>query len=161
MKKVVIGIFAVIAIVVSCVLGYVYRDYLFQKGLDTNEVSYREITKQESKDKFNVYLFYSDGDIGSEGIKSYFNMLSPEVMETFTLYTFEISTNVENQLLLSNVKQILNDETESTTYLIVGNQYMDGYTENDNVRINTFLDTEKNVDIHYDILDYVNVEQGS
>ena len=161
MKKVVIGIFAFIAIVVSCVLGYVYRDYLFQKGLDTNEVSYREITKQENKDKFNVYLFYSDGDISSEGIKSYFNTLPPEVMETFTLYTFEISTNVENQLLLSNVKQILNDETESTTYLIVGNQYMDGYTENDNVRINTFLDTEKNVDIHYDILDYVNVEQGS
>ena len=69
-------------------LCYYFRDYLFQQGLDTNEVPYKEITKidetKKDENKFNVYLFYSDGDLPSENLKSYLYTLSPDLLGKFT-----------------------------------------------------------------------------
>ena len=150
-------IMTILIIILCCVVGvvcYVFRDHLFQKGLDSNEVNYKDIT-EGTKDKFNVYLFYTDGDQASEGIKSYFNTLSPDVLDAFTLYTFEVSTSEENKTLLSNVRTLLNDQSEGGTFLVIGNQVLNGYTENDNVKIDTYLNTEMNNMIHYDVLTYI------
>ena len=56
MKKVIIGILIVIGLTILGILCYVFRDYLFQKGLDTNEVNYRDVTKQTNKNKFKSVL---------------------------------------------------------------------------------------------------------
>lgn len=153
------NVFMTILIIILCgVVCYVFRDHLFQKGLDSNEVNYKDIT-EAINDKFNIYLFYTDGDQASEGIKSYFNTLTPEVLDTFTLYTFEVSTSEENKNLLSNVKILLNDESESIPYLVIGNQVLNGYTENDNIKIDTYLNTEKNNTIHYDVLTYIKTSE--
>ena len=55
MKKVLVIILIIISSCLVGLLGYNFRDYLFQKGLDSNEVSYKEITTNDVKDnKFNI-----------------------------------------------------------------------------------------------------------
>lgn len=157
MKKVLVIILIIISSCLVGLLGYNFRDYLFQKGLDSNEVSYKEITTNDVKDnKFNVYLFYIDGEEGSEGIKSYFNMLSPDLLDKFVLYTFEVSTSEENKNLLSSIRVLLNNNEVGTPFLIVGDQVMTGYSENDNIKINTLIENESKNEIHYDVLSYIN-----
>lgn len=158
MKKVIFYSFITILL---CILGYVFRDSLFQKGLDTDEIPYNEITTATTKDKYNIYLFYNDGDSQSELLKSYFYTLDSKITEDFTLYTFEVSSSEENKLLLSNVKSLLNITDDVIPCLVIGNEVLLGYTENDNVKINTYIEEETKKEIHYDVLEYVKVEQES
>ena len=160
MKKVFVVLLVIIGISIVGGLCYYFRDYLFQQGLDTNEVPYNEITKidetKKDENKFNVYLFYSDGDLPSENLKSYLYTLSPDLLGKFTLYTFEVSTSEENKNLLASIKYLLNVESDTVPVFIVGNQVLTGFTENDYNTINTLIESESSNETHYDVLTYIN-----
>lgn len=122
-------------------------------GLNSNEVHYKQVVK--TSDKFNVYLFWEEGDKTSEELISYLSTLDSDLLNEFVLYTFEVKNNIDNRELKNKVIGVLNEESITNPYLIIGNKTFDEYTHSYNDKINDALKAEALNDVHYDVLDYV------
>lgn len=128
----------------------------FTMGLNSNEVHYTQVEKYE--DRFNVYLFWEDGNTESEELLGYLSTLDAELLDKFVLYTFEVN-NTENEMLKNKVTDLLQEESKSNPYLIIGNKTFDEYTLSYDERIASALEEEAANDIHYDVLDYISTEE--
>lgn len=124
----------------------------FTLGLNSNEVYYKEVKKEEGK--FNVYLFWEDGNNESEALIRYLSTLDREMLDGFVLYTFEID-NKDNKELKDKVSEILDGHETGLPYLVVGNKTFDEYSHSYDERIEKALEEEQKKEHHYDVLDYV------
>ncbi len=79
------------------------------------------------ENKVNVYLFYGDGCSHCEDEMAYFESIEEEYGDLFTLNTFEVWHNENNEQIYREFSKIMNDEIGGVPYTIIGDKSFSGF----------------------------------
>lgn len=88
--------------------------------IDIDDLTYDE-------NKINVYLFYGDGCTHCEDEMAYFESIEEEYGDLFTLNTFEVWHNENNEQIYREFSKIMNDEIGGVPYTIIGDKSFSGF----------------------------------
>lgn len=77
----------------------------------------------------SVTLFWGDGCPHCAEEEKYLDILKQELGDNLNITKYEVWNNKENNELLTKVRNVLNDDNEGVPFLVIGNKYFTGYTE--------------------------------
>lgn len=77
----------------------------------------------------SVTLFWGDGCPHCAEEEKYLDVLKQELGDNLNITKYEVWNNKENNELLTKVRNVLNDDNEGVPFLVIGNKYFTGYTE--------------------------------
>ena len=77
----------------------------------------------------SVTLFWGDGCPHCAEEEKYLAVLKQELGDNLNITKYEVWNNKENNELLTKVRNVLNDDNEGVPFLVIGNKYFTGYTE--------------------------------
>ena len=102
------------------------------------------------KEKINIYFFWGEGCPACEKQKRFFDSIDSEYRNNFTIHSFEVWKNKENQKILNEFSTKKGDEVKGVPYTIVGDLSFIGY-KNENEILDIIKNKYKNSkDIYFD-----------
>ena len=118
---------------------------------DYEDVLYEKLEVEKKEDVVNIYLFYSNTCPHCAKEEKVLNQLEKEYGDKIKVFRYEVNDDVDNLLLMYDVKELLNVEGSKTgvPFTVIGKEYYVGYSEwvgNDlekQIRHNLELDTQE------------------
>lgn len=118
---------------------------------DYEDVLYEKLEVEKKEDVVNIYLFYSNTCPHCAKEEKVLNQLEKEYGDKIKVFRYEVNDDVDNLLLMYDVKELLNVEGSKSgvPFTVIGKEYYVGYSEwvgNDlekQIRHNLELDTQE------------------
>lgn len=82
-----------------------------------------------NKNKVNIYLFWGDGCPHCENEKEFFEKIEKEYGQYYTLHTYEVWYNDDNQNIFNQFASAMGDNISGVPYTIIGNKSFKGFNE--------------------------------
>ena len=76
-----------------------------------------------------INVFYGDGCPHCAKEDKYLNVLKQELKDNIEIKKYEVWNSKENNELLKKVRTTLNDENEGVPFVVIGNEYFNGYND--------------------------------
>jgi glutaredoxin len=107
-----------------------------------------------AKEKVNVYLFRGEGCPHCEEALEFFDALSEdeEYKDLYSLVTYEVWYDSENQELMKNVADALNKEVSGVPFIVIGSETFSGYAASMDGKIKTTIKEAYESDDYKDIV---------
>ena len=104
------------------------------------------------ENKINIYFFWGDGCPHCEHEFLFFESLETEFGDYFTLHTFEVWKNPDNEELMKQFASAMGDEVKGVPYTIIGEQTFRGFSENYESRMLEAIKTQyqNSYDVYFD-----------
>ena len=80
-------------------------------------------------EEVTVNVFYGNGCPHCAKEDKYLNVLKQELKDNIEIKKYEVWDNKENNELLKKVRTTLNDENEGVPFVVIGNEYFNGYND--------------------------------
>lgn len=107
-----------------------------------------------AKEKVNVYLFRGEGCPHCEEALEFFDALSEdeEYKDLYSLVTYEVWYDSENQELMKNVADALNKEVSGVPFIVIGSDTYSGYAPSMDDKIKTTIKEAYESDDYKDVV---------
>ncbi len=118
---------------------------------DYEDVLYEKLEVEKKEDVVNIYLFYSNTCPHCAKEEKVLNQLEDEYGDKIKVFRYEVNDDVDNLLLMYDVKELLEVEGSKTgvPFTVIGKEYYLGYSEwvgndlEEQIRHNLELDTQE------------------
>lgn len=91
------------------------------------------------REKINVYLFWGDGCPHCEHAKEFFNDVNSDYSKYYNLVDYEVWYDTDNKSLLGKVATFLNTEVKGVPFIVIGDEYFSGYSNDIDTDINNTI----------------------
>lgn len=115
----------------------------------------------ESDDKVNVYIFR--GKTCGYCLKAitYFAENASKYKDLINLKTYEVWENTDNSNLMNNVADALGKEVGGVPFIVIGDKSFDGFAESMDSEILETVNSLKENDDRYDVMDHLKESKNS
>lgn len=118
---------------------------------DYEDVLYEKLEVEKKEDVVNIYLFYSNTCPHCAKEEKVLNQLEDEYGDKIKVFRYEVNDDVDNLLLMYDVKELLNVEGSKAgvPFTVIGKEYYLGYSEwvgndlEEQIRHNLELDSQE------------------
>ena len=125
---------------------------------DYEDVLYEKLEVEKKEDVVNIYLFYSNTCPHCAKEEKVLNQLEEEYGDKIKVFRYEVNDDVDNLLLMYDVKELLNVEGSKTgvPFTVIGKEYYLGYSE----WVGNDLEKQIRHDLELDTQEETVVEKG-
>lgn len=112
-----------------------------------------DITK--SSEKVNIYLFWGNGCGHCSNLKAYMASIEEEYGKYYNLYTFEVWSDAENEVLMNKMAAVMGDNLRGVPYMVIGSDSFKGYSSNVDSRILASIKAQYEKEDRYDAYEHI------